>query len=82
MSNATHNDHGSPATETVQYLMTAPPADWAWEFLRRLPEYQNEAETATIPELVASLPNAGSIFRTKDNVARAGRWGLCSFRSC
>ena len=82
MSNTTHDDHQPPTTNTLQYLKTAPPADWAWEFLRRLPEYQNEAETVTTPEVVGSLPNAASIFRAHDSDARVGRWGLCSFRSC
>jgi Family of unknown function (DUF6499) len=82
MNPITRDDHTLPALDPIQDLMTAPPADWAWEFLRRNPEYQQEAGTRMSPELVGVLPNAAKIFSTLDADARADTWGLCSFRRC
>jgi Family of unknown function (DUF6499) len=80
MNNTTRDSHQPPTIETLQYLMTASKADWAWEYLRRNPEYKRQNETTATPEVVSCLPNAAKIFRAIDIDARADTWGLCCFR--
>jgi hypothetical protein len=67
--------------EAYEHLRTAPMADWAWEYLRRNPDYQSEARIHHRRGVIRLPLATGTTFtRMHARHVRAEAWGLCTFR--
>jgi hypothetical protein len=55
--------------------------DWAWEGLRRIPAYQDDAKAHLTNTPISTQLESGAIFtRMHRRSPRAEAWALCSFR--
>jgi len=78
--NDVHADRSYPL-ESYEYLRGAPMPDWAWEFLRRNPDYQSDALLGHGRGVVRErLASGVLVTRLHAHDALAERWGLCCFR--
>ena len=71
-----------PDVSQYDYMKPLARPDWAWEILRRIPDYQADAATALIADQVHSQHALGVLFTRVLSVEqkRARSWGVCSFR--
>ena len=73
-------DRSSPL-DAYEYLCTAAMPDWAWEYLRRNPDYQSDAWLHNDRDVVHRRLASGALFsRLQARHLRAEAWGLCCFR--
>ena len=67
--------------DAYEYLRTAAMSDWAWEYLRRNPDYQSDALLQHDCGVVHQrLANGALLTRLHARHVRAEAWGLCCFR--
>jgi hypothetical protein len=67
--------------DAYEYLRTAATSDWAWEYLRRNPDYQSDALLQNGSGVVRQhLANGALLTRLHAHHLRAEAWGLCCFR--
>lgn len=67
--------------QAYERLRTARMTEWAWEYLRRNPDYQADARLHRRRGVVHRPLATGTIFtRMHARHLRAEAWGLCSFR--
>jgi hypothetical protein len=67
--------------DAYQHLRTAAMSEWAWEYLRRNPDYQADARLHHRRGAVRCRLSGGALLtRMRARHSRAERWGLCSFR--
>jgi hypothetical protein len=75
-------DHGSGTAWTASlddyaYLRTAPRVAWAWEFLRRHPEYRRDYEAVRSEMPPARKEETGvTLIHARQSFQRAESWGL------
>lgn len=63
------------------YLKGADPPSWAWEFLRRNPDYRRDAEVINQPGTMPAMPTSKLVVRQWHNDLEPQRnWGLAFFR--
>ena len=67
--------------QAYEHLRTAAMSDWAWEYLRRNPDYQADARLHHRRGVVRRRLAGGALLtRMRARHVRAERWGLCCFR--
>lgn len=70
-----------PLPGAYDYVLTLNEQELAWEFLRRNPEYQREAEQHYADQIEPRrLPSGQLLWRIRTPQHKAKRWGLCPFR--
>jgi hypothetical protein len=70
-----------PSLQAYEYLCAATKSDWAWEYLRRNPDYQASARLGHRRGVARQHLAAGPILtRLRARHAGAERWGLACFR--
>lgn len=70
----------SSATASQDSFAAFDPSDWAWEFLRRNPDYRSDWQ-ASVPRRLAhvTLKDGTRLLRLRRRYPRAERWGLYAF---
>jgi hypothetical protein len=70
----------SSATAGNDSVATFDPSDWAWEFLRRNPDYRRDWQ-ASVPRRLSyvTLKDGTRLLRLRRRYPRAERWGLYAF---
>jgi len=69
------------ALDAYEYLREAAMSDWAWEYLRRNPGYQSDAQLQQDGGVVRQRLANGVLFtRLHARQVCAEEWGLCCFR--
>jgi hypothetical protein len=67
--------------KAYEYLRTATMTEWAWEYLRRNPDYRADARLHRRRGVVHHPFATGTTFtRMHARHVRAEAWGLCTFR--
>jgi hypothetical protein len=70
-----------PSLQAYEYLRTATKSDWAWEYLRRNPEYQARAQLGHRRGVARQRLAAGQVLtRMRARHVGAETWGLACFR--
>jgi Family of unknown function (DUF6499) len=71
----------SPSLDAYNYLCGLTKPDWAWECLRRNPDYQAQVQSASFEDVVSQRLQTGTLLtRVTARPIRAEAWELCSFR--
>lgn len=74
-----HSDHDDwrLAETYYQWAVSLSDREWAWEFLRRNPQYRVAAQST----ISSTIPSSDSfVVREQDHAAAAIPWGLLCFR--
>jgi hypothetical protein len=70
-----------PTLEAYDYMRSLSRHDWAWEGLRRIPAYQDDANAHLTNTQISTQLESGAIFtRMHGRSPRAEAWALRSFR--
>lgn len=70
-----------PHVGAYEYARTLLKTGWAWEFLRRNPDYQRDYRVCRAGFPSFCLHRSGiALGRLRRRSCRAEAWGLCSFR--
>ncbi|MGE0022813.1 MAG: DUF6499 domain-containing protein [Hyphomicrobium sp.] len=70
-----------PALSQYDYVRVLPKSGWAWELLRRNPDYQREYRlNAGRCEKICQHHTGIVLCRLRRRCRKAEAWGLCSFR--
>lgn len=70
-----------PTLESYDYMRTLSRRDWAWEGLRRIPDYQDDARAHLTDAHVSTELESGATFtRMHGRSPGAEAWALRSFR--
>ena len=73
--------HWPPEDGAYDYLDTLSEQEFAWEFLRRNPEYQQDALRAGADKAEAKpLPTGEMLWRFPTSARAAKKWSVCPFR--
>ncbi|XIA62015.1 DNA -binding domain-containing protein [Bradyrhizobium sp. TZ2] len=72
--------HKRPAERDCKATETYDPSDWAWEFLRRNPDYRTDWRSAVPRRLPhVTLSDGTQMLRLRRRYPRAEQWGLYAF---
>lgn len=70
-----------PVLEAYDYMRGHCQRDWAWEGLRRIPAYQDDARAHLANTQISTRLESGALFtRMHEPSPRAEAWALRSFR--
>ena len=73
--------HAPPSLAAYEHLRGATKPDWAWEYLRRNPDYQASARLGHRTGVVRQHLVTGPVLtRLRARHTRAEPWGLACFR--